>query len=67
MQVDVRLRPWIPLKSQMWKENLLPAPFKLKIFYLSAREMLLVPRVSLECLDGDREKEWSTNNLRRIA
>ena len=51
----------------MWKENLLPAPFKLKIFYLSAREMLLVPRVSLECLDGDREKEWSTNNLRRIA
>ena len=29
--------------------------------------MLLVPRVSLECLDGDREKEWSTNNLRRIA
>ena len=37
------------------------------MFYLSAREMLLVPRVSLEYPDGDREEEWSTNDLRRIA
>ena len=29
--------------------------------------MLLVPRVSLEYPDGDREEEWSTNDLRRIA